>query len=278
MKKSIYVFAAMAALLASCSKSFETTESGIKYRIISHTDGERTVNAGEMLLMNFKMTIESTDSPMIETFSTNVPRYIPADEASLKEVFALLSKGDSAEAIINADTLYQKSFGVPKPANLKAGENVKMVIKLVDIFNQGEMEKKRMEQVNELKVKDSLTLASYVASLQNVKQTTGGVRYVAEKEGTGKPVKKGSRVSVRYKGYFMNGEVFDQNMEGGEPFEFVLGLGQVIPGWEEGLALMKEGGKYKLIIPWQLAYGERGQGPILPCTSLVFDIELLKVN
>lgn len=278
MKKSIYVFAAVAALLASCSKSIETTDSGVQYQIISHTDGERQVDTGEMLLMNFRMTIESSDSLMIETFTDNNARYIPADEPSLKEVFFKLAKGDSAIAIISADTLYQKSFGVPKPAHLKADEKVKMIIKVVDVFNQGEMEQKRMEQISELKTKDSLAVADYVASLNNVQTTASGLRYVAEKQGTGKPAKKGSRVTVKYKGYFMNGEVFDQNMEGGEPFEFVLGLGQVIPGWEEGLALMKEGGKYKFIIPWQQAYGERGSGPILPCTSLVFDVELVKVN
>lgn len=270
--------AAAAAFFASCGNKLETTESGVQYQIFDHNENERMPQAGEILLLNFKMTIESNDSLMMETFTDNQPRYIPADEASLKEVFALLAKGDSAVAYINADTLYQKSFGMPKPANLKDGERVKMIMKLVDVFNQGEMEKKRMEQINELKTKDSLALSSYVSTLQNVQQTASGLRYVAEKEGTGKQASKGSRVNVKYKGYFMNGEVFDQNMDRDEPFEFVVGLGQVIPGWDEGLSLMKEGARYKLIIPWPLAYGERGTGPILPCTSLIFDVELVKVN
>ncbi|MCE2787032.1 MAG: FKBP-type peptidyl-prolyl cis-trans isomerase [Bacteroidota bacterium] len=278
MKKSIYLFAAVAAFFASCGNKLENTESGVQYQIFDHNENERMPQAGEMLLLNFKMAIESNDSLMMETFTDNQPRYIPADEASLKEVFAKLAKGDSAVAFINADTLYQRSFGMPKPENLKAGERVKMIMKLVDIFNQGEMEKKRMEQINELKTKDSLALSGYVSTLQNVQQTTSGLRYVAEKEGTGKQAKKGSRVNVKYKGYFMNGEVFDQNMDKDEPFEFVVGLGQVIPGWDEGLSLMKEGARYKMIIPWPLAYGERGMGPILPCTSLIFDVELVKVN
>ncbi len=278
MKKSIYILTAATALFASCGKKQATTESGIKYTVFEHNEGNRTPQTGDILLMHFQMNFESNDSLLMETFSTGQPRYIPADEASLKEVFSQLAEGDSAIAIINADTLFQKSFGTPKPAHLPETENVKMIVKIVNIFNQAEMEQKQMEEIQSLVTRDSVEVANYLATLQNVQTTESGLKYVVEKAGIGKQAKKGSRVNVKYKGMFLNGEVFDENIEKNEPFEFVIGLGQVIQGWEEGLALMKEGGKYRLIIPWQLAYGERGMGPIMPCTTLVFEVELLKVN
>ncbi len=278
MKKSLLFIGTMATLFYSCGPGMETTESGITYKIISHQDGERAVNENEMLLVNFKMAFESNDSLIIETFSSDNPRYIPADEASLREVFAKLSKGDSVEILINADTLYQKSFGVAKPAGLKDNENVKATFKVVDIFSQSELDQKRKEQMLELQEKDSVMMGQYLSTLQNVKTTPSGLKYIVEKPTNGKQAKKGSKVTVKYKGYFMNGEVFDENLNSPEPFEFMIGLGQVISGWDEGLQLMKEGEKFKMIIPWQLAYGERGSGPILPCTSLVFDVELIKVN
>src|SRR5690606_35260807 len=99
-------------------------------------------------------------------------------------------------------------------------------------------------------------LDAYLATQQDVRQTASGLRYVVVKATGGKQAKKGNKVSMLYKGYLLNGEVFDQNQDGSHPpFEFTLGLGQVIQGWDEGVALMKEGEQYKFIIPWKLAYG-----------------------
>jgi len=277
MNKSILLLLITSFFIASCGSDFETSDAGIKYRVLSHDDNERKIEAGEMLLVNLKMTGEKSDSLLLETFKDNTPRYIPSDEPVLKSVFAMLSKNDSVEIIVNADTLFQKSFGVEKPESMKNEENVKFIIKIVDIFSKSELKEKSQEQVGQLSAKDSVSLSNYVATLKDVKTTPSGLMYIVEKEGTGKQAAKGDKVSMKYRGYFVNGETFDENLNR-EPLDFVLGLGQVIPGWEEGVSLMKEGAKYKLIIPWQLAYGERGSGPILPCTSLIFDVELLKIS
>lgn len=278
MKKSLLSFAAAATIFTACNKSFETTESGVRYRVITHEDGSKEIQPGEMVFVNLRLATESNDSVIMETFSTNSPRYIPADEPNLKEVFAVITKGDSVEIIVNADSLFQNSFGVEKPEALKDEKNIRFLVKIVDVFNQQELEQQSIEQTLKLREKDSLALREYVGSLQNVKSTASGLMYVVEKEGTGKKPKNGDKVSMKYKGYFTTGEVFDSNIEQGEPFVFTLGLGHVIPGWDEGVALLKEGGKYKFIIPWNLAYGERGTGPIPPFTSLIFDVELVKVN
>lgn len=100
---------------------------------------------------------------------------------------------------------------------------------------------------------------------------------VDEVEGTGPEAKTGDKVKVHYTGTLLNGKQFDSSV-GREPFEFTLGEGAVIKGWDEGVPGMKVGGKRKLTIPWQMAYGENGSGDkIPPKAALKFDVELLEI-
>jgi FKBP-type peptidyl-prolyl cis-trans isomerase FkpA len=99
-----------------------------------------------------------------------------------------------------------------------------------------------------------------------------GLYYIETKKGTGAPADGGDNVKVRYKGTFLDGEEFDS----GE-FSFRLGIGQVIPGWDEGISYMKEGGKAILLIPSVLGYGSFGSGKIPEYTPLLFEVELLNV-
>ncbi len=109
------------------------------------------------------------------------------------------------------------------------------------------------------------------------KTTPSGLRYIIEKEGEGESPKATSSVTVHYSGYLLNGNKFDSSVDRGQPATF--GLNQVIPGWTEGLQLLKPGGKAKLIIPANLGYGANGYPPVIPPNSwLVFDVELIKVN
>ncbi|MBW6482879.1 MAG: FKBP-type peptidyl-prolyl cis-trans isomerase [Vicingaceae bacterium] len=114
----------------------------------------------------------------------------------------------------------------------------------------------------------------------NVKVTPSGLQYIVIEEGTGVQPTATSMVKVHYHGTTPDGTVFDSSVERGEPIEFALN--QVIPGWTEGVQLMKEGAKYVLIIPQELAYGanapQGGQGPIKPFMPLIFEVQLIKVN
>lgn len=110
-----------------------------------------------------------------------------------------------------------------------------------------------------------------------------GLKYTDEKVGTGAEAKRGDKVTVHYTGWLYNngqkGKKFDSSVDRGEPFTFNLGAGQVIPGWDQGVAGMKVGGKRTLIIPADLAYGSRGAGGVIPPNAtLMFDVELLKVG
>jgi FKBP-type peptidyl-prolyl cis-trans isomerase len=97
--------------------------------------------------------------------------------------------------------------------------------------------------------------------------------------GNGATASAGQYVSVHYTGWLTNGQKFDSSVDRNDPFEFRLGAGQVIPGWDQGVAGMQVGGKRKLTIPPNLAYGSRGAGGVIPPNAtLVFEVELLAVR
>jgi FKBP-type peptidyl-prolyl cis-trans isomerase len=110
-------------------------------------------------------------------------------------------------------------------------------------------------------------------------KTPSGLEYWDIKVGTGDVAKEGSHVRVHYTGWLTSGKKFDSSVDAGRPFEFTIGRGEVIKGWEEGVAGMKVGGKRQLRIPPELAYGERGYPGVIPANAtLIFDIQLLGVQ
>lgn len=113
----------------------------------------------------------------------------------------------------------------------------------------------------------------------NAIKTTSGLYYVVEKQGNGLPAQSGKQVSVHYTGMLTDGSKFDSSYDRNQPITFTLGQGQVIKGWDEGIALMTVGSKFKLIIPYNLGYGERGHPPVIPgSATLIFDTELVDVK
>lgn len=106
--------------------------------------------------------------------------------------------------------------------------------------------------------------------------TPSGLYYTLQNEGEGGKPAKGQNVSVHYTGMLTDGNVFDSSHKRNQPISFPLGLGRVIKGWDEGIALLGKGGKAKLIIPYFLAYGEQGRPPVIPAkATLIFDVELV---
>ena len=114
---------------------------------------------------------------------------------------------------------------------------------------------------------------------ENQVTTASGLKYIEIAEGSGETPTKGQTVSVHYTGTLENGKKFDSSRDRNSAFEFQIGEGQVIKGWDEGLSTMKVGGRRKLIIPADLGYGARGAGGVIPPNAtLIFDVELLKIK
>ena len=113
---------------------------------------------------------------------------------------------------------------------------------------------------------------------KNLQATPSGLQYAIDQPGTGPKPQSGQTVTVHYTGWLTNGTKFDSSRDRGEPFSFAIGQGNVIQGWDEGVADMKVGEKRTLVIPPALGYGAEGQGPIPPNSTLVFKVELLGVS
>jgi uncharacterized damage-inducible protein DinB len=129
-----------------------------------------------------------------------------------------------------------------------------------------------------------LPLALSSVLLSQIPEITGRaveaftLRYIDAKPGEGAPAEAGKRYTVHYTGWLADGTKFDSSLDRREPIRFVQGRRMVIAGWEAGFEGMKTGGKRRLLIPWQLAYGEKGSGPIPPRADLTFDVELIAVE
>lgn len=123
-----------------------------------------------------------------------------------------------------------------------------------------------------------LAMSSAMAAGEII-ETDSGLKYEVIEEGTGATPSTGDTVVVHYTGTLEDGTKFDSSKDRGVPFEFIIGKGQVIKGWDEGLSTMKVGGKRKLIIPASLGYGSQGAGGVIPPNAtLLFDVELLNVK
>ena len=142
-----------------------------------------------------------------------------------------------------------------------------------------EDKKKSQQKVETNKQQEGSLMKKYLNDKKiTTSPTASGLIYIEKVKGTGAKASAGKKVKVHYTGTLLNGTKFDSSRDRNEPFEFTLGQGQVIKGWDEGIAMMNVGGKATLIIPSNIAYGERDMGTIPPFSTLVFDVELLGVN
>lgn len=175
----------------------------------------------------------------------------------------------SGVATINVDDFAQALKAVYENTEKKMSyDEAKTVVQ--DYFKQLESS---MADNNEKAVKQYL---ADNAKAEGVKVTKSGLQYKVIEEGTGEKPGPNDVVTVHYQGRLIDGTVFDSSIERGEPATFAVG--QVIPGWVEGLQMMQEGATWQLTIPSELAYGNHGTGPIQPNSTLIFDVKLLKVQ
>ncbi len=300
MKRIILSMAAMALLmvgtLCACNEKnpypgYQKTNNGLYYRFFTQNEGELP-QIGE--LMEVKLCCMVNDTTMVIPKTENVMMLqeskFPGD---FNEGLAMMHKGDSASFIVNIDSTFKYLFGQPTlPAEFKSTDVMRFEIMVKDFYPEkvyaqnfaNEVKSRNDERAAKLQndypdetAKAANELAKYLAKNNIVVEpTASGLYYVMTSEGNGEKPQVGKSVKMHYTGKLLNGTVFDSSVERGEPFQFVLGVGQVIPGWDEGVQLMSKGEKGILYIPYYLGYGERQAGEkIAPFSNLMFEVELV---
>ena len=189
----------------------------------------------------------------------------------------MMKAGDKSTMIIP----FNLGFGAQGMAQAGVAPYATLVyeVELIKISSREEVDAERKIAEDKAKAIGIVELKNYLKTNKvTAIPNASGLYYIETVAGSGKQAVAGKKVKVHYTGMLLNGNKFDSSLDRGQPFEFTLGQNQVIAGWDEGIALMKEGGKAKLIIPSDLGYGPRGAGAsIPPNATLVFEVELLEV-
>lgn len=262
------------------------TASGLYYIETKAGKGISPKN-GEMVKMH--ATIKLLDGTKVfSTYDRGEPVELELgqkmDNAGTDEALSMMKPGGKANLIIPSKLAFgeQGRQGVIGPFTPLCYEIELVSVRSKEAY-QKEMAAKQQQAQQEndkLKAQESVILDKYLKDNKiTVKPTASGLYYIETKKGSGAQAVSGKKVKVHYTGKLLNGKKFDSSLDRKKPFEFTLGKGEVIPGWDEAIAKMKAGGKATLIIPSKLAYGERAMGNDIPAYStLVFDVELLEVK
>jgi len=205
------------------------------------------------------------------------------DTPGFEEGVSKMTKGGKATLIVPSRIAFGETG---RGAMVPPYSTVIYNVEIVDVQSKADhdkqlAEKKKIEtaKLETNKKQEGDQMKKYLVDHKiTTKPTASGLIYVEKVKGTGTKAVAGKKVKVHYTGTLLNGTKFDSSRDRNEPFEFVLGQGQVIKGWDEGIALMNVGGKATLVIPSNIAYGERDMGQIPPYSTLVFDVELMDVK
>lgn len=292
MKKTLLIFTAMlfaaTTVFVSCDSQkksgfdgFNETEDGLVYKFHYKGDGTEYPNVGDFVTVDMIYATEdsaifdSKDLPQVMKLPITEPTY----KGDIYAGMAMMKIGDSATFICPADSVFLKLFRMPRvPAQFDSVENIYFHIKLNNIETEAEVKAAQEAELQRMESEEKIKRYEFMENhYPNAQELASGLIYFEEKEGKGNTPQKGQKVKVHYTGTFLDGNKFDSSVDRGQPFEFTLGQGQVIKGWDEGVALMREGGKAVLIIPSNIAYGPQGRSSIPPYSTLVFEIELLEV-
>jgi FKBP-type peptidyl-prolyl cis-trans isomerase FkpA len=303
MKQFFYLLAA-SVLVTSCSQPFKKAKDGTQYKVIKAKNGKKIATGNYMELY---AVVKYKDSILGSSFDDGMPQFAPYDTAQFppvfKEIFKDVNVGDSIVVKISTDSLIARNQAAPF---MKKGQFITQSFKIQNIYTSKEQSdsaarthvpvakarayKKATDQINkevtstfapQLQADEKL-LTDFMnkKGLKGTK-TTWGTYVAVTTPGTGENLTEKSIALVNYTGRTLTDSVFDSNVDPKfghvEPYSVDLSQYNVIPGWIDGLKMLKKGSKATLIIPSSLAYGKNGRQGIKPNENLVFDMEVVDI-
>jgi FKBP-type peptidyl-prolyl cis-trans isomerase len=300
----IALLGAAAIGFTACNSGGEIKKvKGVEYQIVKDAKGKNAA-IGDIVEFNLIAKVDTTT--LNDTWKQGQPGVMRLDSArngDWQAVLPYLSPGDSAVVYVSCDTILKN---IPAdqlsrvPAWLKKGNKITINLSLVSIkteeqYNK-EMEAKQAEQMKKMEEQKAAQLPLDDKSLQeyfaknNIKaeKTASGLYYTIQKPGSGAQIAKGQMASMKYTGKTLDGNIFDSNVDsavaarGGhdtKPLTFTVGMGQMIPGVDEGVALLKKGAKAVFYLPSPIAYGPQSPSPQIPANAImIFEVEITDVK
>lgn len=269
---------------------YNKTKTGLYYKFYSINNGALP-HQGDLLDVGISCFVNDT-SEIIAYGESTMQLKETMFSGDLLEGLALMHKGDSASFIVNIDSTFIYLFDQPTlPPEYNHTDVMRFEVRMDDFYPESEYPQHYAVKINKSnEERIAMMKESYPEETAQAAQeldwylaknniastpTESGLHYLITEKGNGEKPKVGEVVTMRYTGKLLDGTVFDSSAERDQPFQFVLGVGQVIPGWDEGVQLMTKGEKGVFYIPYYLAYGDRDLGEIPPFSNLIFEVELV---
>ena len=288
------ILTAASIIQANAQDNMMHTPKGAQVKIVASNPGNK-IKLNDVVTFDVVQKTEK-DSVLFSSYTLGHPVKIQVQESQnvgdLMEVLPLLAEKDSAFVKVPTDSIF-KDHEEQRPPFLPKGSNLVFTVKIVRIQSLQDAMAERNAMLEKMK-NDELTVRNkYIADHKLIVKTTpSGLEYLITMPSLKHKPLKGDTLFVNYTGSTLDGKVFDSSIQAEaqkaglnqpgrnyEPLQVIVGTGSVIKGWDEGLLLLNEGSKAKLIIPSALGYGaEGGGGDIPPYSTLVFDVELVKIK
>lgn len=275
----ISIIACALVSFTACSKykGFKKDKSGFYYQFYGEKhDTAYQPKTGDLVAVLLQMrTADSTLIPMM-------PQQMIVDslyQGDLFQAFKKMHIGDSATFILNGKEFFDKMLN-PAQEYPFGDEPLYFDVKLLDAMKKADYEIAVAQYEQELeaqRLEENETIEEFLENNPGMKIDESGIYTKYLKYGKGAAVEPLQKVKVHYVGTLTDGTKFDSSVDRGTPFEYTVGAGEVIPGWDAVVSKMHVGDKVKVLIPSGMAYGERGNYAIPPYSPLVFEIELLDV-
>ncbi|MBN2613219.1 MAG: FKBP-type peptidyl-prolyl cis-trans isomerase [Bacteroidales bacterium] len=287
LRNSFYFFIALLAVSCSNCKSkyegYSRAKGGICYQL--HKIGEETAKAAAGDYVTTDITYKTMSDSVFFTGRRKLQVSKPEYKGSIDQCFMMLTEKESATFILSAADFFHKTLQVSLPTFLKEGDMMKVTLDIIEIQTEQEYLNEKeafLHWIEDFGDYEKVVLNQFLDKQKlSVEPEKNGMYRIVIKEGTGKNIEVGDTITINYEGKFLNGKFFDSTVKRNQPFQFVYGTEwQVIKGLEDALPLMKEGEKSLFIIPSDLAFGNEGSstGIIPPFTSLIFEVEVLRIN